>query len=192
MKMEMVKTERWNPIKHDIKNQVPRKVTYHPYVWNYGYFPQTWEDPEVKHPHTGCFGDGDPLDVLDVGKFSPRRGTVIPVKVIGCIGLIDEGETDWKIIAINVDDPRANEINNPNDLEIHKKGSIFSIKDFFVNYKTVEGKPKNVLAYNGEVKGPEFALQVIWETNEQYKQLFVNPERVAKYHYAHERNGARE
>lgn len=33
------------------------------------------------------------------------------VKVIGAIGLIDEGETDWKIIAIDVNDPKAHFIN---------------------------------------------------------------------------------
>lgn len=56
-------------------------------------------------------GDGDPLDVVDIGIFPHRTGEVSFVKVIGAIGLIDEQETDWKVIAINVNDPKAHFIN---------------------------------------------------------------------------------
>lgn len=37
-------------------------------------------------------------------------GEVVKVKALGIIGLIDEGETDWKVIAISVDDPHAQKI----------------------------------------------------------------------------------
>lgn len=39
------------------------------------------------------------------------RGEVIQVKVLGTLALIDEGETDWKVIAINVEDPEADSYN---------------------------------------------------------------------------------
>lgn len=39
------------------------------------------------------------------------RGEVIKVKVLGVLAMIDEGETDWKVIAINVDDPEAKDLN---------------------------------------------------------------------------------
>lgn len=32
------------------------------------------------------------------------------MKVLGVLALVDEGETDWKIIAISVDDPEAQKI----------------------------------------------------------------------------------
>ena len=35
------------------------------------------------------------------------RGEIIRVKVLGILAMIDEGETDWKVIAINVEDPDA-------------------------------------------------------------------------------------
>lgn len=35
------------------------------------------------------------------------RGDVIRVKILGILALIDQGETDWKLIAINVNDPEA-------------------------------------------------------------------------------------
>lgn len=40
------------------------------------------------------------------------RGDVIKVKVLGILAMIDEGETDWKVIAINVEDPEANDLNS--------------------------------------------------------------------------------
>lgn len=42
------------------------------------------------------------------------RGEVIKVKVLGILAMIDEGETDWKVIAINVEDPEANDFNSKN------------------------------------------------------------------------------
>nr|CAD7262973.1 unnamed protein product [Timema shepardi] len=39
-----------------------------------------------------------------------KRGEVLQVKVLGAIALIDEGETDWKIIAIDVKDPLAEQL----------------------------------------------------------------------------------
>ena len=35
------------------------------------------------------------------------RGEVVHVKILGVLALIDQGETDWKLIAINVNDPEA-------------------------------------------------------------------------------------
>lgn len=40
------------------------------------------------------------------------RGEVIKVKVLGVLAMIDEGETDWKVIAINVEDPEAKDLNS--------------------------------------------------------------------------------
>ena len=40
-----------------------------------------------------------------------QRGEVKQVKLLGTLALIDEGETDWKILAIDVTDPLADQIN---------------------------------------------------------------------------------
>ena len=37
------------------------------YIWNYGAIPQTWEYPEHIDPDTKCRGDGDPVDVIEIG-----------------------------------------------------------------------------------------------------------------------------
>lgn len=60
-----------NPIIQDTKKGklrfVPNVFPHKGYIWNYGAFPQTWENPEVLDEHTGCKGDNDPLDVLEIG-----------------------------------------------------------------------------------------------------------------------------
>jgi inorganic pyrophosphatase len=39
------------------------------YIWNYGAIPQTWENPEHIDPDTNCKGDGDPIDVVEIGQY---------------------------------------------------------------------------------------------------------------------------
>ena len=72
---------------------------------------QTWENPGVVDHLTGAKGDNDPIDVVELGSALHARGAVVPVKVVGVIGLIDEGETDWKILAVDVNDPIASQLN---------------------------------------------------------------------------------
>jgi len=129
----------------------------------------------VKSPDTGLFGDGDPVDVVEIGTFTHTIGQVVRVKIVGALGLIDEGETDWKIIAINVFDPKAYFINGPDELEVQKPGVIHTIRDFFINYKIPDGKPKNKLAFDGEIKDQAYALKVIEDCHRQYTGMLSNP-----------------
>ncbi|VDM70527.1 unnamed protein product, partial [Strongylus vulgaris] len=46
------------------------------------------------------------------------------VKVLGVVALIDEGETDWKLISIDVTDPLADQMNNIGDVEKHFPGLL--------------------------------------------------------------------
>ncbi|XP_023578923.1 inorganic pyrophosphatase [Octodon degus] len=105
-----------NPIKQDVKKGKLRYVAnlfpYKGYIWNYGAIPQTWEDPGHSDKHTGCSGDNDPIDVCEIGSKVCARGEIIRVKVLGILAMIDEGETDWKVIAISVDDPDAANYND--------------------------------------------------------------------------------
>lgn len=45
------------------------------------------------------------------------RGEVIKVKVLGTLALIDECETDWKVIVINTEDPEAASFNSRNTMQ---------------------------------------------------------------------------
>lgn len=76
-----------------------------------GAFPQTWEDPTSVHPDTKAKGDNDPLDVIEIGERVATVGQVKQVKVLGTMALLDEGETDWKVVTIDVNDPLAEKLN---------------------------------------------------------------------------------
>jgi inorganic pyrophosphatase len=73
--------------------------------------PQTWENPEVKLADTEIGGDNDPLDVVELSDDALPLGAVVPVRVVGALGLIDEGELDWKLLAIANDHPLAHQLN---------------------------------------------------------------------------------
>ena len=57
-------------------------------------------------------------------------GSVTEVKVLGSLELIDEGETDHKIIALRVSDPRARNIDDMKDLEKHIPGLTARLVDW--------------------------------------------------------------
>ena len=62
-------------------------------------------------------GDNDPVDVVEIGSKDGKRGGVYKVKPLGVLAMIDDGELDWKVIAISVDDPKAALVNDVVDVE---------------------------------------------------------------------------
>jgi len=43
----------------------------------------------------------------------------LKVKPLAALAMIDEGELDWKIIAVSLDDPKASLVNDIDDVEKH-------------------------------------------------------------------------
>ncbi|KAF0763923.1 inorganic pyrophosphatase [Aphis craccivora] len=174
-KMEINTKSCLNPIIQDTKKGklrfVPNVFPHKGYIWNYGALPQTWENPELLDEHTGCKGDNDPLDVLEIGYKVAKRGEILKVKVLGTVALIDEGETDWKILVINVEDPIAPEVNDIKDIEKHFPGLLKATVEWLKIYKIPDGKPENKFAFNGEPKDSEFALKIVSDTHEYWKTL---------------------
>ncbi|XP_011063976.1 PREDICTED: inorganic pyrophosphatase isoform X1 [Acromyrmex echinatior] len=174
-KMEICLKESLNPIKQDVKKDKLRFVAncfpHHGYIWNYGALPQTWENPDVLDEATGCKGDNDPIDVLEIGYRVAKRGEILKVKVLGTVALIDEGETDWKIIVIDVNDPLADQMNDISDIEKHYPGLMKATIEWFKIYKIPDGKPENQFAFNGEAKPREFALHIIDEVHQHWQNL---------------------
>jgi 3'-phosphoadenosine 5'-phosphosulfate synthase len=163
-KMEMCKTETENPIMQDEKDGKPRYYTYGVPFFNYGFLPQTWEDPAFHQ------GDNDPIDVIEIGETPLVMGAVLHVKVLGALKLIDEGETDHKIIALRSDDRNFHNINSIADLERFRPGTKDKLVDWLLNYKTSDGKPQNTLS-STEPTSVNEALQIISDVNRFYKDL---------------------
>ena len=80
----------------DQRDGKDRIIQYLPYFGNYGFIPSTLS-AETKG------GDGDPLDIIVLSESVPQ-GTIIPVILLGTIKLMDNGELDYKIIAVPADE----------------------------------------------------------------------------------------
>lgn len=74
------------------------------------------------------------------------------VKVLGTMALLDEGETDWKVIVIDVNDPMASKLDDIEDVERYLPGLLRATNEWFRIYKIPDGKPENNFAFNGEAK----------------------------------------
>ncbi|KAH8550830.1 inorganic pyrophosphatase [Umbelopsis sp. PMI_123] len=174
-KLEISKEDALNPIKQDIKKGKLRYVRncfpHKGYIWNYGALPQTWEDPNQTHAETKARGDNDPIDVCEIGEQVGYPGQIKQVKVLGIMALLDEGETDWKLIVIDVNDPLAPKLNDIEDVEKHLPGLIRATNEWFRIYKIPDGKPENVFAFSGEAKNKKYATDIIHETHEAWKGL---------------------
>ena len=181
-KMEICKEELMNPIKQDVKKGALRFVKnlfpYTGYPWNYGALPQTWEDPHQEDHSTGLKGDNDPIDAIEVGGAVATSGTVKAVKILGCLALLDEGETDWKIFVVDCADPLAEKLNDITDLEEHCPGLIDATRQWFKCYKIPDGKPANAFAFDGQVRDRAFAIKIVEETADAWKRLMAG--QVAK------------
>ena len=109
--------------------------------------------------------------MCEIGTVKQERGSVIAVKILGALGLIDEGEADWKIIAIDKNDPLATNINELKDLEIHLPGLLDATRDWFRIYKVPDGKPQNNFAANGQYYDRDFSLDLIKHAHEAWLKL---------------------
>jgi len=169
-KLEVATDEVGTPIKQDVKKG---KLRFYPYNinWNYGLLPQTWEDPTHVNKDVNAAGDNDPVDVVEIGSSPLKVGGVYKVKPLGVYAMIDDGELDWKVIAINVDDPKAALVNDVEDVEREFPGELENIKAWFRDYKIPDGKPKNAYGYDEKALNKEFTLNVIKETHEFYIKL---------------------
>jgi hypothetical protein len=101
--------------------------------------------------------------VCEIGSKKQTLGNVIQVKPLGSLGLIDEGEADWKVIAIDVEDPLASKLNDLNDVQTYMPGLLEAMVDWFKIYKVPTGKPENRFALNNgkEFFDKNFTLKII-------------------------------
>jgi 3'-phosphoadenosine 5'-phosphosulfate synthase len=97
-------------------------------------------------------------------------GSIVPVKILGSMELIDEGETDHKIIVLRATDSHFDEIDSVADLERFHPGVTAKLVDWLKNYKTSDGKPVNRLKHD-EPTSAAAAVKVVEEVSKFYKNL---------------------
>lgn len=104
-----------------------RIINFLPYLANYGFIPSTCSDLKKG-------GDGDPLDVLVLSESVPT-GTIMEIKPIAMLKLLDNGELDYKIISVPSDiNKRILDIKNLGELTIGYPEVKTIIELWFLNY----------------------------------------------------------
>ncbi|MFA6092727.1 MAG: inorganic diphosphatase [Elusimicrobiota bacterium] len=122
------------------------------YPADYGFIPQSYAD------------DGDPLDVLVLGRRPLGPLALVRVQAIGVVRMVDQGKGDDKIIAVLADDPVFGKYRDLQDLP---PGMVEHIRRFFREYKDSEGKKVKV----GAAQGFEAARAIIARALEDYRAL---------------------
>ncbi|CAH0521951.1 unnamed protein product [Peronospora belbahrii] len=170
-KMEVNKEVHYNPIMQDTTHNGTRGRDYLYGVpfFNYGLFPQTWEDPSVKDEN-GNGGDNDPLDVIEIGAKQLPMGSVNPVKVLGSLELVDQGEVDHKILVLSLSDKDADKINSVSDLQSVKPGVLEALMDWLKKYKIPEGKSENMFSQEYPTSADR-AIEIIVDTHKRWQKL---------------------
>ena len=123
------------------------------YPENYGFIPQTLAD------------DDDPLDAIVLMQEPIQPMSLLEVRPIGLLPMVDEGENDENILCVHVEDPQYEAFTHVNELPEHR---LNEIKQFFKEYKNLEEKEVEV----GEISGPEDAVEYIRRAIERYKKQF--------------------
>ncbi|HSR69414.1 MAG TPA: inorganic diphosphatase [Acidobacteriota bacterium] len=136
-----------------------RIVHYLPYPANYGMVPQT-----LLPAQSG--GDGDPLDVVVLSP-ALNRGTVVAVRLIGVLRLLDGGERDDKLLAVLPGTPLG-EVGDLPELERDFPGTGQVVETWFANYKGPATMVSEGLA------GVEEATAMLRQAMSAYRQ--ANPE----------------
>lgn len=121
------------------------------YPFDYGFVPQT-------HWH-----DGDPLDVVLLTTYPLVPGLLLAARPVGVFDMIDDGESDAKILAVPVKDPRFANINDLSDVNPH---TIEEIRHFFETYKLVQKKEVSIPT----IRDAASAKEVIKEAIDLYKE----------------------
>ncbi len=123
------------------------------YPANYGFIPHTYAE------------DNDPLDVLVICSETIFPMTLVQCYPIGVIKMIDDEQSDEKIIAIPFGDPMYNAYRGISALPAHV---LDEMTHFFEVYKTLEHKHTTVR----EVRGRSEAVEIIDACIKNYNAKF--------------------
>lgn len=121
------------------------------YPFDYGFMPQShWED-------------GDPLDVIVLTTYPLASGILVKVRPVAIMNMVDDGESDAKIIAVPVKDPRWDHVT---DLEDINKHTIKEIEHFLLTYKMIQKKEVRI----DGIEGAEAAKKAIVHSQTLYTE----------------------
>ncbi|NPA38236.1 MAG: inorganic diphosphatase [Candidatus Nanohaloarchaeota archaeon] len=121
------------------------------YPADYGLIPQTYGD------------DNDPLDVLILSTEPLMPGSLVKVRIIGVMHMVDSGEQDDKLIAVVADDFRWDHVKSLEDVG---EAKLQEMKYFFEHYKDLQNKKVEVTGFGDKKK----ALDVLDYAVKRFKE----------------------
>jgi inorganic pyrophosphatase len=92
--------------------------------------------------------------------------SILRARPIGMMQMVDEGESDEKIICVHLDDPEYRSYEHHSQLPEHR---LAELRRFFQDYKVLEGKEVDV----GDFSDPEEAKDVGRHAIRLYEEHFV-------------------
>lgn len=93
--------------------------------------------------------DGDPLDVVLLTTYPLVPGVLARSRPVAIMNMVDSGEGDDKIIAVPVDDPRFDKIQDLADINQH---TLKEIEHFYSTYKKLQNKVVEVTGFKGKAE----------------------------------------
>jgi inorganic pyrophosphatase len=123
------------------------------YPANYGFIPKSM----------GI--DGDPLDIMILCKEKIQPLCLVPARIIGVMRMVDQGQTDDKILAVPVNDPATRAMTDVVHLEEYQR---MELREFFESYTKLEGKSVQVPDFQDK----SVALSLVKEAIELYSATY--------------------
>jgi inorganic pyrophosphatase len=171
-KFEMMPDEVENIIIEDERGSRGLAAFGYPVPFNYGCLPQTFRDPEQVDQISGVGGDNDPLDVLDLCPMEVGPGVVVTCRPLGAVCLIDEGEADWKILAVNVNstDPLSS-AKSVDDVELLRPGRVQEVLQWMDDFKKMSSAEPGSAVLHFEIHDAERANTIIETDHVSWQKL---------------------
>ena len=97
-------------------------------------------------------GDKDHLDVIILADQSLEQGKVIQCRAIGIINVLDRGEVDNKILAVQIDDQSKNNLQSVEDLP---QQLLEDFREFYNEVARQKNKIHEIIGFGGKEQALE-------------------------------------
>jgi inorganic pyrophosphatase len=159
------------------------------YIHDFGKLPQTYSSDSVEDQLAKLLGNGQPLDVVEISDRTHQIGDIVPVKILGVLGVATNNAVDYKLIAFDIRSAAADQINSLADIETHYPDLLAATRGYFRFYQFPQ--QVNDMLFNGEYQDASVAENLIKEKNNEWKQLLESENPPAKANTVSQQSFAR-
>ncbi len=125
------------------------------FPFDYGFVPRSY------------WHDNDPLDVILLTTYPLIPGILVRARPVAIMEMIDNGERDDKVIAVPIDDPRFDNIQDLGDINPH---TLKEVEHFYLTYKKLQNKEVKVNGFKGKKEAQTAFEESLKLYNDKYSQ----------------------